>query len=163
MWDDISVSIIMPSLNVADYIEQAVSSACNQTLKDIEIICIDAGSTDGTLETLRKIATEDNRIVLMESDRRSYGYQVNTGIDVARGKYIAILETDDFVSSDMYVSLYQNAEKWSCDFVKGDYIAFWTQRNGERYLIHRKAIQDNTLYDHVICPADHRELTTDDW
>ena len=74
------VTIIMPSLNVADYIEECIKSAVFQTLKEIEILCIDAGSTDGTLEILQRYADMDRRIRLINSDRRSYGYQVNLGI-----------------------------------------------------------------------------------
>ena len=71
------VSIIMPSLNVVSYIEECLQSAINQTLKDIEIICIDAGSTDGTREVITKYLLTDKRIRLIDSAVKSYGYQVN--------------------------------------------------------------------------------------
>ena len=68
------VSIIMPSLNVVDYIQECMESVVNQTLKDIEIICVDAGSTDGTLEILREYEEKDSRVKIILSDRKSYGY-----------------------------------------------------------------------------------------
>ena len=77
------VSVIMPSLNVGNYIEKCLTSVMNQSLKDIEIICIDAGSTDGTLEIIKKYAELDQRIVVISSEVRSYGYQVNLGISTA--------------------------------------------------------------------------------
>ena len=70
----IKVSIIMPSLNVEKYIEEAVRSAMRQTLNEIEIICIDAGSDDGTWEILTRLANFDRRIVLCHSNIKSYGY-----------------------------------------------------------------------------------------
>lgn len=115
------VSIIMPSLNVAKYIDKCLQSAINQTLKDIEIICIDAGSTDGTREIINKYAIMDKRIQVIDSDVKSYGYQVNLGIREAAGEYIAILETDDYVDSEMYERLYDTAKKFGADYVRADY------------------------------------------
>ncbi len=160
---DIRVSVILPSLNVAEYIEKAVQSVVRQSLTDIEIICIDAGSTDGTWEKLVDLKGSDNRIILEKSDRRSYGYQVNHGIDLARGEYIAILETDDFVSEDMYSDLYETAIKDDLDYVKSDYFAYWTQQSGEPYRILRKVIPDENLYEKVIHPIEHIRLASEDW
>ena len=67
------VSIIMPSLNVAGYIRECIESVINQTLRDIEILCIDAGSTDGTYEILKEYAALDSRIRLFQSHKKSYG------------------------------------------------------------------------------------------
>lgn len=161
--NDIKVSIIMPSLNVVEYIEKAVKSACMQSLSAIEIICIDAGSTDGTWEILNRLADEDPRIILVKSERRSYGYQVNRGMEMARGEYIAILETDDYISDSMYEKLYCAARDGEYEYVKCDYAAYWMQTNGKPYMIHRKVILSEELYDIVICPAEHISLATDDW
>ena len=67
------VSVIMPSLNVAPYVRECIESVLGQTLREIEIICVDAGSTDGTLEILREYAEKDSRITLIVSDKKSYG------------------------------------------------------------------------------------------
>ena len=75
----------MPSLNVGEYIDECISSVTNQTLKEIEIICIDAGSTDDTLNILKKHAKKDSRITILNSDEKSYGHQVNIGIERAKG------------------------------------------------------------------------------
>ena len=96
------ISIIMPSLNVKKYITQCIESVLVQTLEDYEVICIDAGSTDGTKEMIEQYASKDNRIKLIKSEVKSYGYQVNMGIELAKGDYIAILETDDYIDGDMY-------------------------------------------------------------
>lgn len=115
----VKVSVILPSYNVADYIKQCVKSVASQTLKEIEILCIDAGSEDGTLEILESEAKKDSRIRVVYSEVKSYGYQMNLGIREAKGEYIGIVETDDFVDSDMFEILYERAIKDNCDMVKG--------------------------------------------
>lgn len=114
------VSVIMPSLNVEKYIKQCIESVINQTFSDIEIICVDAGSTDGTLEILKEYAEKDSRITIINSGKRSYGYQMNLGIAAAEGEYIGIVETDDFIENNMYEILYNNAVKYDVEFIKGN-------------------------------------------
>ena len=84
------VSVIMPSLNVGKYIRESLTSVCNQTLKEIEIICVDAGSTDGTLEIIKEFAASDKRIKVIHSDKKSYGYQMNVGIHEAQALLYSI-------------------------------------------------------------------------
>lgn len=115
------VSIIMPSLNIATYIKECMDSVIGQTLRDIEIICVDAGSTDGTREILQEYATRDSRICILDSDRKSYGYQVNLGFNVAKGEYLGIVETDDYIEPEMFRTLYDVAIENDADFVKSDF------------------------------------------
>lgn len=114
----------MPSLNVVEYIDECIKSVLNQTLTDIEIICVDGGSTDGTLDIIQQYVKKDNRVKLIHSDIKSYGYQMNLGIKEACGDYIGIVETDDYIQSDMYERLYDvvvgNPEE-EIDFVKAGY------------------------------------------
>lgn len=102
------ISVIMPSLNVAKYIRTCMESVVKQSFEDIEIIAVDAGSTDGTWEILQEYADQDSRVRLIHSDKRSYGYQLNLGIRLASGRYIGIVETDDYIEKDMYKTLYEN-------------------------------------------------------
>lgn len=115
------VSVVMPSLNVASYIKQCIESVINQSLKDIEIICIDAGSTDGTMEILKEYERSDSRVMLLTSEKKSYGYQMNRAISKASGEYIGIVETDDYIESDMYESLYALSRNAEADIVKGSF------------------------------------------
>ena len=112
------VTVLMPSYNVFDYIEQSVRSVMAQTLKDIEILCIDAGSGDGTEEVLLKLSKDDPRIRVITSDVKSYGHQMNLGIREAKGEYIGIVETDDYVDPDMFERLYAAAIKNNADVSK---------------------------------------------
>ena len=84
------VTVLLPSLNVAGFIEECLISVTGQTLKELEILCIDAGSTDGTLEILERYAKKDKRIRVLHSDRKSYGYQINRGMDMALGEYLEL-------------------------------------------------------------------------
>lgn len=120
----IKVSVILPSFNVREYIAECIESVIHQTMHDIEIICVDAGSTDGTLEILRKYEMEDDRIQVILSDKKSYGYQMNLGIRTARGVYIGIVETDDYIPEKMYEELYGAAKDNDADFVKADFYRF---------------------------------------
>ena len=81
----IKVSVIMPSLNVVTYIEECIRSVLYQSLKEIEVICIDAGSTDGTVEILKKYEKADRRMKIVNFGVKSYGAQVNYGILAAQG------------------------------------------------------------------------------
>ncbi len=159
----VKISIIMPSLNVAGYIDEAIASVRKQTLEDIEIICVDAGSTDGTREIIAKHASEDSRVKVIDSPVKSYGYQVNAGIDATRGEYIAILETDDYVDPEMYGSLYDAASSGKHDYVKCDYDAYFTDDNGERVFSRRHVGRSEDLYHDTFIPKEYPDIAFDDW
>lgn len=129
------ISIILPSLNVAPYIRECIESVLAQTLTDIEILCIDAGSADGTCEIIKEYAAKDSRIHFVPSEKKSYGYQVNTGLEMAQGEYIGIVETDDCVEPDMYKALYQTAVENDLDYVKAGFYTMVTPYEGEQYLL----------------------------
>lgn len=115
------LSVILPSLNVSTYIRQCIESVCAQTLREIEILCIDAGSTDGTLEIIQEFAEKDDRIQVIHSDIKSYGHQVNCGIKRARGEYVGIIETDDYADPDMFEKLYRAATANGVEVVKSNF------------------------------------------
>ena len=153
----------MPSLNVAPYIKACIESVRNQTIDDMEILCVDAGSTDGTLEILREYEQTDSRIQVIISDKKSYGFQVNLGIRVASGKYIAIVESDDLINDQMYEQLYQIAESHNCDYVKADYDYFIEQNDG-RIFSEKVALFMDTpeFYNRVIDPSHNNYIYTND-
>ena len=120
------VTIILPSLNVGNYIRQCIESVVSQTLQEIEIICVDAGSTDETLPILQEYQSNDSRIQILHSDKKSYGYQMNLGLIHAKGEYIGIVETDDFIEPDMFLKLYNCAKEYDCDVVKAGFWLYWS-------------------------------------
>ena len=115
----IKVSVIMPCLNVVNYIKPCMDSVICQALSDIEILVIDAGSVDGTLEILSEYEKKDSRVHVIRSEKQSYGYQMNLGIAHAMGEYIGIVETDDVIQPDMFAVLYDEAICENADYVKG--------------------------------------------
>lgn len=161
----IKVSVVMPSLNVAPYIRQCLESVINQTLRDIEILCIDAGSTDGTREILEEYAARDTRIRLIDSPVKSYGYQVNLGIRKAQGNYIGIVETDDRIQPDILSLMYETAEKYHLDSVRCNF--YFCEYIGGRGIRRPSHILENAgygdLYGQVICPSDYPKLLDQDW
>ena len=123
------ISVIMPSLNVEEHITKCIDSVVNQTFKDLEIICVDGGSSDKTLEILKKYAKNDSRIRIIETDIKSYGYQMNLGISESSGEYIGIVETDDFIDEKMYETLYALTDNSSADIAKVNFYHYYGKDN----------------------------------
>jgi glycosyltransferase involved in cell wall biosynthesis len=146
----------MPSLNVAAYIRETMDSVLTQTLSDIEIICVDAGSTDGTMEILEEYASEDNRVRLIRSEKKSYGHQMNIGIKAASGSYIGIVETDDYIEPDMYEKLYMAASKQDADIAKANFDMFTTDNKGIRVFVDYSLKRYNSMeYDKIYSCEDY--------
>lgn len=99
------VTIIVPIHNSEKYLKECIKSALDQTFYDIEILCIDGGSTDLSFEIIKELREEDSRIQYIRDSNTSYGHKINLGINIARGKYIAILESDDRMCSEFIKDL----------------------------------------------------------
>lgn len=123
------VSIIVPIYNVEKYLRECLDSLVNQTLKDIEIICVDDGSTDNSGKILDEYAVRDNRIKVIHKENGGYGKAMNVGLDNATGECIGIVESDDFADIHMFEDLYNLIEKNNCDFIKSDYYSYYTKSN----------------------------------
>lgn len=114
------VSVIIPVYNTEKFLRKCLDSVCNQTLQDIEIICINDCSTDGSLEILREYAGKDNRIKLIELLENCGAAKArNIGIDIAEGEYLGFVDSDDFIDLDFYKKLYGKAKETDADAVKG--------------------------------------------
>lgn len=119
------VSVIVPIYNVEKFLKECLDSLVNQTLKDIEIICVDDGSTDSSGSICDEYAKNDARIKVIHKQNAGYGSAINTGIDAATGKYLAILESDDFADKKIYEDLFNIAENYQADVIKCDWFAYW--------------------------------------
>ena len=140
------VSVIVPSLNVVPYIRECMDSVVNQSMRELEILCVDAGSTDGTREVLDEYARKDTRITVLDSDIKSYGRQINIGLNCASGDYVAILETDDWIDQDMYKCLYEYVLQDKVDYVAADFDSFFVLQSGNYYFV-RQRLFDNARQD----------------
>ena len=115
------VSVIIPVYNTGRYLKRCLDSVCNQTLSDIEIICINDYSTDNSLEILNKYSLKDKRIKVIDF-KKNKGASIarNSGIDEASGEYIGFVDSDDFVDLDFYEKLYRKAKETNADAIKGE-------------------------------------------
>lgn len=148
-----SVSIIIPTYNVEKYLRQCMESVLIQTLEDIEIVCIDDGSTDKSGEILDEYASKDERIKVVHKENAGYGHSMNLGISLARGKYIGIVEPDDYIKPNMYRVLYEAAEKHNVDFVKSDSYQIWGKN-----IVYAALTSKSEYYNRVIFPAKNPEI-----
>ena len=106
------ISLIIPIYNTSKYLSQCLDSVLSQTLKEIEIICIDDGSTDNSIKILKNYANADSRIKIITQQNSGAGFARNNGIKNASGEYIAFLDSDDYyLDTDVLESLYENAKK----------------------------------------------------
>ncbi|HEF8054249.1 TPA: glycosyltransferase, partial [Campylobacter jejuni] len=108
----------VPIYNVEKYLKQCLDSIVNQTLKEIEIILINDGSTDNCGTICDEYATKDNRIILIHKENAGLGAAYNTGLEIAKGEYIGFVESDDWIELNMYEELYNKAKKLSSDLIK---------------------------------------------
>lgn len=120
----IKVSIIVPVYNVDKYLRRCIESIMNQTLKEIEIILVDDGSTDKSSMICDEYAKLDNRIKIIHKANGGLSDARNKGLDMVRGKYIGFVDSDDFVSIDMFNHLYNNSI--NADIVSCEYIKFYS-------------------------------------
>ena len=154
------VSIVIPTYNVENYLRECMESVVNQTLRDIEIICINDGSTDGSLKILQEYEERDNRIILIDKKNEGYGVGMNTGIDRASGEYIGIVEPDDFVPLSMYEDLYEVAKINDLDFVKADFFRFTKDSNtGQLKQVYNHLDSSGKNYNQIICPFEKPYVT----
>ncbi len=115
----VKVSVIVPIYNTEKYIGKCLSSLVNQTLQDIEIICVNDGSTDNSMITVRKFANKDPRIKIIEQENKKQGAARNAGMKIATGEYIGFVDSDDWVDLDFYEKLYNTAKNHNFDIALG--------------------------------------------
>lgn len=112
-----AVSVIVPCYNVAPYVDECMSGLAEQTLGPMEIICVDDGSTDGTLELLYRWREKDNRLRVISQSNAGVSAARNAGLDAAEGKYVGFVDPDDRVDRRMFSRLLGAAEKNDADVV----------------------------------------------
>ena len=130
--DKPKVSMLVPIYNVELYLRECLESLVNQTLKDIEIICINDGSTDSSPQIIQEFSLKDKRIKVINKENSGYGASMNIGLEAANGEYIGIVEADDFADSKMFEALYDIAVKNDADLVKSDFYYYLTAENQTR-------------------------------
>lgn len=147
------VSILVPAYNVSTYIRQCLNSIIKQTLANIEIICINDGSTDDTLRILKEYEKNDPRIKVIDKENTGYGNSMNIAIENATGKYIGIVESDDFVEPNMFERLYDEAVRNDLDVSRCNFYYHITE-NGEDI----KSNLNWIVHDEIYAPDERWEV-----
>lgn len=147
------ISILIPSYNSASYIKECLESVLAQSYAKLEILCIDAYSNDGTLDILEEFAKKDERIKLILSERKSFGHQLNLGLENANGEYFSIVESDDLVHPLMCERLLNLALITKCDIVKANLTSF-TQDKQELL----KIISNENFYGRILDEKDRKDV-----
>lgn len=121
------VSVIVPVYNVEKYIEKCLNSLVSQTLKDIELIIVNDGSTDNSKDIIKKFEQKYNNILYLEKPNGGLSDARNYGMNYAKGDYIAFLDSDDYVDETIYEKMYNKAINENADYVECDF--YWSYLN----------------------------------
>lgn len=132
------ISIIVPIYNNSRYLEECINSILNQTYKNLEIILVNDGSKDDSLNICEKIMKKDKRIIVVNKKNTGVSDTRNVGIDIAKGKYIVFVDSDDVIDNNMIFSLYKIAIEKNVDVVRCNYREYGTSNKGKLYDIEEK-------------------------
>ena len=150
------ISVLVPIFNVEKYLNECLESLRIQSLSEIEIICINDGSTDTSLSIVRSFAEKDSRFKILDKSNSGYGDSLNKGMEIVKGEYIAIVDSDDYVDSHMYEKLYREAIAYQADIVKCGYCEFFDHTNGRNYKT-KLISRDKQDFHKVICPRKEKK------
>ena len=147
----IKISVLVPIYNVEKYLRECLNSILNQTLKDIEIILLDDGSTDSSGRICDEYAAKDDRIKVIHKSNSGYGATMNIGLDLAQGEYIGIVESDDWIEKEMFETMYNKCKSEKIDFIKENYQTYCDDISKCKIV---SAFDKNDVYNKIIRPLD---------
>ena len=150
------VSVIIPVYNVEKYLRECLDSVVNQTLKDIEIICVNDGSTDNSLKILEEYALQDNRIKIINQENQGAGAARNNGMNSTQGEYLLFLDSDDFFDLRMFETLYDKMLQTKADIIGFGYYTYDEKTKNckpNEHSIRKKLIPHNSMtFSYKDCP-----------
>ena len=141
--NNIKISVIVPCYNIREYLPRCIESILAQTYKNLEIILISDGSTDGTDEVIREYVKKDSRIIPVFKQNSGVSDTRNRGLDIATGDYIGFVDGDDYIEPEMYETLLKNAIENNADISHCGYQMVFPSRVDYYYNTGKKVIQDN--------------------
>ena len=146
------IRVIVPIYNVERYIRKSMESILNQTLKEIEVILINDGSTDRSGYIADEFAAMDKRVKVIHQDNTGVSNSRNKGIEIAQGEYIGFVDPDDWIELEMFEKLYNAATNFNCDIVSFAHLIETEQESTEclqpfenRYLLDLDGIRDKVM------------------
>ena len=147
------ISIIIPIYNSEQYLASCLDSVINQTIRDIEIICVNDGSTDNSAKIIEEYAHKDNRVKVLHKENGGQTSSRRAGLELATSEYIGFVDSDDWIDSDMYERMLSVAEQYQTDMVSSGYYLegnYTTKHlDGVKYGLYDEAniqnLRDNTI------------------
>ena len=149
------ISVIIPVYNSETYLSQCLDSVCMQTLQEIEIICVDDGSTDTSPKILLEYAKKDPRVRILTQQNKGAGAARNYGLRESTGEFLSFLDSDDFFEPDMLEEAYKNIEEYQADFVVFESDQY--HMNTKEYVRNPWVLRRKDIPPYM--PFKHRELT----
>ena len=131
----------------------------NQTFKNFEVICINDGSTDGSLEIIKKFLRIDTRFKLINKKNTGYGNSMNCGIKAAKGDYIGIVESDDFIDENMYEILYEKSNNGKIDIVKANFYEYYDSKSSKNPYFVLNKDRENIIEDKKFTFLENPEIS----
>lgn len=142
----VKISVVVPVYNVEDYLGECLDSIINQTFDDIEVICVNDGSSDRSLEILNEYAERDSRITVIDQENGGHAVATNRGMKLAKGKYLYLMDSDDILDIHAFEETYNLAEEKNVDFVLFQAINYYMD-TGE--LVEKENYSMNEIADRV--------------
>ena len=136
------ISVIVPVYNVENYLHRCIRSILEQSYKELEVLLIDDGSTDSSGIICDDWATKDNRIKVVHQTNQGLGPARNSGLNIAEGRYVAFVDSDDWIEQDMYETLYAKLKEYDCDVATCG----------------RKVVTDERIVQYIYCHDSERLL-----
>lgn len=162
MENKIKVSIIIPVYNTEQYLRQCLDSVVSQTLKDIEIIIVNDGSTDNSLNILQEYQKKYSHIKVVNQTNKGYSEVRNVGLKIANGDYIGFVDSDDFIEKNMFEKLIKKALETNADIVSCNYYMFYKKGREEILLPSNNLPQIKILEKSLCCFLGAEELLLDE-
>lgn len=141
--EKIKISVMIPVYNTSLYLEKCLRSIMNQSLKEIEIICVNDGSTDNSLEILKELEKEDKRIKIINQTNQGVSKARNEALKIAKGKYCLNIDSDDWIESEYLEDMYNIAELNNSDIVISDVIFDFKHTPTKNYISKDLDIKNN--------------------
>lgn len=153
---EVKVSVIVPVYNVENYLARCLNSLINQTLHEIEIICINDGSSDNSLNILEEYSNKDARIRVVNQENKGLSKSRNTGIDLATGEYISFVDSDDWVDENFLEVLYNAAKEHDADIAATDVAVVRSTAVKDYIRFENVAIYTDTIQKYNICKCPEK-------
>lgn len=152
------LSVVVPIFNVEPYLQECLTSILSQDIEDLEVICVNDGSTDKSLRILLEEREKDNRIHIIDKPNSGYGHSMNVGMNSCSGEYLAIVEPDDFILPGMFKTLLTQAVQHKLDIVKSDFYRFVSSPEMGYKRYYNQLSRFSNLYNRVMCPENEQNL-----